>query len=640
MPLMTSLYTGVTGLKASQTGINTTAHNLSNVYTEGYVRQQISYADLRYSNYGNLGVNTKQVGFGVVESEIRHIRDLLLDKAYRQEAGRENYYSSKYEAIEEVENILGELNSVAFQDSLEELWESISEMAKSPDSTTSRAGLVMSADEFVTRVKAVNDQLEAYQTELNKKVTDNVDQINSLGEKIHSLNMKISSIEASGIESANDLRDQRDVALDKLSELINISYNEDENSIVSVRAEGQEFITKGGVFKMGTAQLDTDKDSNYLTPVWPHIANTPVFNLSEEIATSKRNDIGLLKGILSARGDYEADYTDIPVAPVKPVLADFPDAASYNTALDNYWNVSYPAYQEEVTKYNTTVSNSVIMKSQALFDQLINKIVTMVNDALCPNTDTTIPAGTTYTIAKGTNYNSLQDNLKNQLTGLYTLDDDGNFTSDVSFTLGSDITLKTLDMSKTSYGNDDLSTPGNELFSRLDNQGRYTLLKYTDVSGEEKSIYAYNPYNYTGRESLYNSDNIEVNKVVKDDYSFLPFSDAEGANNLKLAESIVKNWADASVNLDPNNMTKKDFDDYYSSMVSIIANDGYIYNAVSKNQQTVVDSINSQRSAVTGVSSEEELTNLIKFQNAYGANSRYINAVAEMIDTLINRTGL
>lgn len=646
MPLMSSLYTGVSGLKSSQTGINTTAHNLANVYTEGYVRQQISFSDSNYSKYGQSAVNTMQVGLGVQESEIRHLRDFLLDKAYRQEAGRENFYSAKNESVEEIESILGELNSVAFQDTLEDLWESISEMAKTPDSTVSRAGLIMSADEFVTRVKAISDQLENYQSELNTKVSDVVDQINTLGDKINALNLKITSIEAAGIESANDLRDQRDNALDQLSELINISYEEDEYGIVTVRTEGQEFVTKGGVFHMGTAQLDIENDSGYLTPVWPQLENAAVFNLSAVISTSNRNDIGLLKGILSARGDYEADYTDIPLAPVKPDKSDYTDVsgvvdtAAYNDALDQYWNVDYPAYEDEVKVYDTTVGNSVIMKSQAIFDQLINGIVSMVNDALCPNKEQTIASGTTLTITAGTNYNILDDNLKASIAGMYSLDDDGNITSDITFTLGSDMLVTALDLNSCSYGNDDNKTPGNELFTRNDSQGRYTELTYTDGSGEEQIYYVYNPYNYTGTDSIYNSDNISVNTIIKDDYSYLPFSDLEGGNNLKLAESIVQQWATASINLDPNNLTKKDFDDYYSAMVSLIANEGYIYSAVSTNQQTVVDSIDTQRSSYTAVSSEEELSNLIKFQNAYGANSRYINAVAEMIDTLINRVGV
>ena len=82
MPLMTSIYTGVTGLRANQNALNTTAHNLSNINTKGYVRQQAGMVDGTYANLGLTQVNTKQLGLGVISAESRHIRDILVDKAY------------------------------------------------------------------------------------------------------------------------------------------------------------------------------------------------------------------------------------------------------------------------------------------------------------------------------------------------------------------------------------------------------------------------------------------------------------------------------------------------------------------------------------------------------------------------------
>ena len=74
-------------------------------------------------------------------------------------------------------------------------------------------------------------------------------------------------------------------------------------------------------------------------------------------------------------------------------------------------------------------------------------------------------------------------------------------------------------------------------------------------------------------------------------------------------------------------------------MVGIIGNDGYMYNAVAESQSSLISSIDEKRESKQGVTSEEELTNLIKFQNAYNASSRYITTIADMIDTLINKVG-
>ena len=92
MPLMTNLYTGVSGLNSSQNAINITAHNLANVYTNGYVRQQAQFADQTYTKYGNSSVNTMQIGYGVYNARTQHYRDILLDMAYREQSGRGGFY--------------------------------------------------------------------------------------------------------------------------------------------------------------------------------------------------------------------------------------------------------------------------------------------------------------------------------------------------------------------------------------------------------------------------------------------------------------------------------------------------------------------------------------------------------------------
>jgi flagellar hook-associated protein 1 FlgK len=58
------------------------------------------------------------------------------------------------------------------------------------------------------------------------------------------------------------------------------------------------------------------------------------------------------------------------------------------------------------------------------------------------------------------------------------------------------------------------------------------------------------------------------------------------------------------------------------------------------NQQLVVDQVNSQISQVSGVSLDEEATDMIKFQHAYQAAARVITTMDEMLNTLINSTGL
>lgn len=626
MPLMTSIYTGVSGLQANQNALNVTAHNLANVNTEGYVRQQAGMADGIYLNYGYSAVNTKQVGLGVVSAESRHIRDLLLDKAYREQSGRKEFYASKATATEEIETILGELEGIQFQESLKELKEAISEMAKTPDSTVTRSGLIMSAEAFLIRANAVYEEIISYQQTLDRKITDTVDRINAIGDEIYRLNLEITKIEAPGFETASDLRDQRDLLLDELSSLVKLDYSENEYGIVTVKIEGTTFVTKDGVFKMGTAELYANEGSSYISPVWPHIDDVPVFDVYAETSTAKNNDIGELKGLLIARGGYVATYQDVPHEP---------DYTQFATDAEKV--AAFNQYQKDVTEYNQSIGNTVVAKTQALFDQMINHIVTTINDLLSPTISKTLDTDVDMTIKAGTVVNTLDKALQDSLAG-QPLDENGALVTDTTVTLATGTTITILNVNEDengcSFGCDENKTPGTELFSREEVE-RYTVAEGSDGV----TYYIYNPYNEFGNESYYSLGNLKVNPVVVDDYSYLPFTTVNEDIDMRLGQAILEAWDVPSLNLDPNNVTPKDFDDYYTAMIGVISNDGYIYSTVEESQGSVVLNIDNKRISKTGVSSEEELSNMIRFKNAYDASSRYINAITEMLDTLINKVG-
>ena len=494
----------------------------------------------------------------------------------------------------------------------------------------------MSAEAFISRSNTIYQELIDYQEKVNQKVVDTVKEINDLADEIFYLNRKISVVEAANVENASDLRDQRDLALDELGKLIKITYDEDDDGYVSVRAEGQEFISDAGVWHMELAHLDSDQGSEYLSPVWPQLDGGPVFNLKEEISPQKNNDIGELKGYLLARGGYVADYTDIPV---KPERADYPDT---DAGLQQFRDDLEIYYNDEAIYYNKNVGNTVVMKSQAMFDQLVNRVVTLINDILSPQTTMDTGAGLTVTVPAGTNIFNVDDPLKEALiagveAGTVQVDEFGVIENagGATVTIAGNSTLTILDMDKTSYGTDANHTPGTELFVREDQEVRYT--KVTGADGTE--YYIYNKNDDFGNEALYSLGNLKINQLVLDDYSLLPLKTIEEDVDLQLGQRILTEWDNAIGCIDPNNTTKKDINDYYSAMVGIIGNDGYMYNAIAESQASLISSVDEKRESKQGVTSEEELTNLIKFQNAYNASSRYITTISDMIDTLINRVG-
>ena len=137
MSLFGNLYVGNSGLQTSQNALNTVAHNLTNVDTVGYTRQQVAQSDRTYNTISvNASiVSNKQTGLGVFYSETRQVRDYFLDQTYREENGRLSFYNVTYTTFKEVEDTLGELDGESFNDSLTNFWESIEELAKEPSNS-------------------------------------------------------------------------------------------------------------------------------------------------------------------------------------------------------------------------------------------------------------------------------------------------------------------------------------------------------------------------------------------------------------------------------------------------------------------------------------------------------------------------
>ena len=129
MSLFGSLYTGVSGLRTSQNALNTTAHNLSNIDTIGYTRQQVQQGTRFYNKIGVAAISPKQIGLGVEYTRVKQIRDAFLDKNYRRELGRSAYYEIASGAIEEVEALFKELDGDAFAASIDNLWRAVQDLS-------------------------------------------------------------------------------------------------------------------------------------------------------------------------------------------------------------------------------------------------------------------------------------------------------------------------------------------------------------------------------------------------------------------------------------------------------------------------------------------------------------------------------
>ncbi|MCR5580571.1 MAG: flagellar hook-associated protein FlgK [Pseudobutyrivibrio sp.] len=589
-----SLYVGASGLQSASHGLNTTANNLSNINTEGYVRQQVVYEDRNYRKIGNAAISTQYAGLGVQVGTIVHARDIFLDKAYRTENGRHSFYDASSEAVQEVYTQLQESDGEAFKDAIADFEEAFEEFAKDPSDTVNQNLVLQKASLFLSRAQAVEDGLEDYQTIINSKIREKLERINEIGKEIVDLNKRIQAIEAGKVEKAMDMRDTRDLLLDELSGMVNITYREDSTGVVNVEIEGVEFIDEVNFYQVGILE---DKKTRFIKPYWPQLSdivskddeslNTyyPIFN-TDNIDAEKGNDIGEIKALLLARGSGWSNYLD-------------------------YYDENGEALTS--TAYENGIANSIMMNSEAELDTLIHELVTKINDIYSPLTT----VASAYEGAAKVTYTDSQGN---------------EVKVDAS-------ALKILDEANCSVGSDG-ELPPRELFVR-NGCDRYTKKDVTitnaDGTTSTASVYLYNEEDSNDTSTCYTLKSLKVNEELVKQESYIPHRiyTEQTQTDYDLGQKLSAIWNAQDFNLNPSDTTPCGYTGFYTKWIGEIGNTGNVYATTEASLSGTKEEIEYSRQGVIGVSSDEELTIMIKYQSAYNASSRYINVINEMIEHLL-----
>ena len=234
------LYISISGLYANKKALDTTSHNISNSNNSAYVRQSAIHASNRYSTNQ---VSNMQMGTGVHVEEIRQIRDEFIDLRLRNELEKRGYWSATSDILHEVEMIFNEETDSGLQRVMTNFWDGWSELYQEPDSLTKRGLVHESAVAFVETVNHMDTQLDNLQLNLNKKILNEVDEINNMLKDTASLNKKIMLAEGQGKNiRANDFRDSRNEILDKLSEKLPITYYEKYTGEVVISLQGRDLV--------------------------------------------------------------------------------------------------------------------------------------------------------------------------------------------------------------------------------------------------------------------------------------------------------------------------------------------------------------------------------------------------------------
>jgi flagellar hook-associated protein 1 FlgK len=245
-------------LVSQQLGLDITSHNIANANTDGFTRQA---AELQASIPFTLAGTTRpqqpgQLGTGVDVVNIRRFRDSFLDHQFRSEQQLLGQWQASRDAISKIEQAFNEPSPEGLAASLSKFWNSWSSLANNPESQSFRKSLVENAQTLTSQMNQLHRGLATQQRDLDQQIRLRVTDVNNLTHQIARLNDQITRIVGSG-DQPNDLKDQRDVLLDKLSKIVNLTYSEGSNGTVTVNIGGRTAVYSNQSFELKTQEDPT-----------------------------------------------------------------------------------------------------------------------------------------------------------------------------------------------------------------------------------------------------------------------------------------------------------------------------------------------------------------------------------------------
>ena len=142
---------------------------------------------------------------------------------------------------------------------------------------------------------------------------------------------------------------------------------------------------------------------------------------------------------------------------------------------------------------------------------------------------------------------------------------------------------------------------------------------------------------FTSNNGMFDILNTNVNERLLKEPTLLNFKTKENEEDIETIEKLKDVFMDYRYTLNLNLLTKQDLKGYYNSLIEEISNLGDTYKNLKDTQEQTLNAVTEARKQILDVSSDEELSNMLRLQNAYNASSRYINVVNEMLEHLIEK---
>ncbi|MCR4956761.1 MAG: flagellar hook-associated protein FlgK [Lachnospiraceae bacterium] len=643
---MSSTFFGLTiagsGLSAYQTATNTTANNISNVKTKGYSRQE---ATLNATDALRVNAKYGSTGTGVEVTQIRLQRNEYYDMKYWSNAAKLGEQETRASYLAQMETYMkdeettvnGNKTTVGFTSIFGDMFNALDTLKTDAASATSRNAFIGKAKSLAEYFNNVSTQLTDLQSEINALMESKVADINSIGQKLASLTKQINVIEQQG-GYANELRDERNVLIDKLSVMVPVDVEE----IPVVNSNYPDMYTGATnyVVKINGQKLVDTYDYNKLICVPRENGNQ--VNMSDEdglydvfwavnASSDEPSSMKLEFNSPTMNGSLKALYD----------LRDGNNANSFNGTIgdfdgDSKLTINAPS-MDDPKEFTMPQSGTIT---------LANIDYTYDGYKFIETTD--VSGNVSYSFEF--NLTGEADRGPVVAADIYRLvNKEASIGESVDF-MGIPYYQKQLNEFVRSFSKayNDISTQGVDIYGNAssaffvandtENGGEYNYSYSAYEEGTDSNGYATKTYSSDYYYSYLTAANFSISEAAMKDPNTIATCTEEawtnGIDSYDLVEKLL-NLKDG-VTLFQGGVAG----DFLQSLLSDISVDTQKAEIFTKNYQNLQDAIINQRMSVSSVDSDEEALNLVKFQNAYNLSSKLVQTLQQMYDRLILETGV
>ena len=286
------LNTASRALLTQQKAIDITGQNIANVNTPGYSRQRVVMQPSTPIDF-----EPGQMGTGVKAAEIERIFDRYIGGQINRESMNRGQWEAAHGALERIEVVFDETSGVGLEDALNAFWSAWQDLLNNPGGYPERTVLAAKSDTLVRTFNSMATHLRQIQEDYDRNISGTLDEINQMAAQIGDLNHKISQVEVTGL-NANDYRDQRDLLLKDLSNLIDLtSFEDDAGQVTVLVGDGKPLVQSPN-----TWQLNTQTNAFGLQNVVWQDGSGAAVDITAAISG------GQLKGWLDVRDGHAPDY--------------------------------------------------------------------------------------------------------------------------------------------------------------------------------------------------------------------------------------------------------------------------------------------------------------------------------------------